>query len=141
MILIKKKVINGISFESINSYPYECCGLLSGKILDYKFDVSNYHPLENTSLNPLHEFKIDPISHISIQKNLRILGYKVIGVYHSHPNGSKTPSEKDVIFFNDSNFLWFIVSLNKNKESDVAVFRPVNNFSENFKVCSYKVYD
>ncbi len=55
---------------------------------------------ENTSLNPEFFFEIDPLLFVQIED----LGFKVIAIAHSHPDGKAIPSpaDSDGWFFTDA---------------------------------------
>ena len=141
MILVDRKVIEGIKLKAKFTYPNECCGLLSGKERNKLLEIEEFHSCDNFSNNPREEFQIDPLFHINLQKSLRFTDCKILGLYHSHPNGNLKPSKKDINYFNDYNFLWFIIALNEIRKSTVLIYEPNNGYRENFKLCQYYIKD
>ena len=73
--------------------PRECCGLLVGAGSRVAFAV----PLRNVSRSRTR-YRVDPAEHIALRRILREVApaADIVGVYHSHPAGSATPSETDV---------------------------------------------
>ncbi len=139
MILVNQRVIRGIKYSANLTYPNECCGFLSGKKIKELCSIDKYHPCDNISQLPKKEFKIDPVYHIKLQKKLRNLGKKIIGVYHSHPNGSLELSKKDIDYFGDSDLLWFIIALDEKNDTKIKAYSKKNDIREKFIICEYDI--
>jgi proteasome lid subunit RPN8/RPN11 len=56
-------------------------------------------------------FEIDPGEQFSILRAARGRGTEIVGCYHSHPNGSSTPSARDRENVGEEGFVWLIVAL------------------------------
>lgn len=89
------------------SAPDECCGFLVGAGGRVEFAI----PMTNHDSRPRTGFRINPREHIAIRRALRemVPGHAIVGVYHSHPNGPATPSERDVKEANYPDWLFAIV--------------------------------
>ena len=70
----------------------EVCGLLLG----LEFQVEEARQCNNVSDQPSDSFEIDPLALIAAHKAQRAGGLAVIGHYHSHPNGVRALSERDI---------------------------------------------
>ena len=70
---------------------HEVCGLLFGTAERIK----GIEPCINVSMQSETSFEIDPLALIAAHKRERAGGVKIIGCYHSHPNGVANPSERD----------------------------------------------
>ena len=66
-------------------------------------------PLRNTSSSP-YEFTADPLDVISAHNLAEALGLQVLALYHTHPFGGATPSQKDVQGMGLWPIPWLIVS-------------------------------
>lgn len=91
------------------TYPEEGCGLLLGTIYQGAKTVREVWQTENDwtpefaaelpgSLQPgskRNRFRIAPEVMLHAQKVARERALKIIGIYHSHPNGQPIPSEFD----------------------------------------------
>jgi proteasome lid subunit RPN8/RPN11 len=64
----------------------------------------------NVAANPADSFEIDPAALFAALRTERAGGPRLIGHYHSHPNGSPTPSERDAVMANQPGRLWLIVA-------------------------------
>ena len=69
----------------------EVCGLLFGG----SERIDAIQPCANVSENPADSFEIDPAALIAAHKDARAGGRRLIGCYHSHPNGVPEPSARD----------------------------------------------
>ncbi len=72
-------------------YPEEGCGILGG----FSDRVAWVIPITNT-LHSSTRFQMDPREQIDAFFKIEDAGGKLIGIYHSHPNGPEFPSESDV---------------------------------------------
>jgi proteasome lid subunit RPN8/RPN11 len=72
-------------------YPEEGCGILGG----FADRVAWVIPITNM-LHSSTRFQMDPREQIDAFFKIEDAGGKLIGIYHSHPNGPEFPSESDV---------------------------------------------
>ena len=141
MIYIDREVIESIKRKANYNYPFECCGFLSGKERNQSLRIDSSHSCYNISDKPREEFLIDPLCHIRLQKSLRSKNCKILGVYHSHPNGNIELSKKDMDYFNDYNLLWFIVAISQLNESKIMIYKPIFASKKSFEICQYYIQD
>jgi proteasome lid subunit RPN8/RPN11 len=64
-------------------------------------------------------FLLDPRDHLAAIREARASGHRVVGVYHSHPDGSSKPSRTDIAEASYSEYVYAIVVLT----FDVAAVR------------------
>jgi proteasome lid subunit RPN8/RPN11 len=69
----------------------EVCGLLFGS----DDAIEDAVPARNVAGDPARTFEVDPAALIGAYRAQRQGGPRLIGHYHSHPNGSATPSLRD----------------------------------------------
>jgi proteasome lid subunit RPN8/RPN11 len=86
--------------------PAECCGLLLGNELEILEAV----PTPNAAESPERRYFIDPKAYFDIIRHARRRSLQVIGVYHSHPQSSATPSATDATE-GFTHFIFLIVGL------------------------------
>jgi proteasome lid subunit RPN8/RPN11 len=72
-------------------YPEEGCGILGG----FTDRVVWVFPITNM-LHSTTRFQMDPREQIDAFFKIEDAGGKLIGIFHSHPNGPEFPSESDV---------------------------------------------
>jgi proteasome lid subunit RPN8/RPN11 len=72
-------------------YPQEGCGILGG----FADRVAWVIPITNM-LHSTTRFQMDPREQIEAFFKIEDAGGKLIGIFHSHPNGPEFPSKSDV---------------------------------------------
>ena len=127
MITVPKIVIRGINEAALASYPEECCGLLEGCSVNSALIIKSYHPSNNLASNPRKEFEIDPLLRISLQRKVRERANKVVGLYHSHPEGHAYPSPIDVARAWESDLIWLIASVKRGFPVKISAFTIKNS--------------
>jgi proteasome lid subunit RPN8/RPN11 len=110
MLRIKKNVMNAVFAHAARELPYEACGYLAGK----NSLVSKHYELTNVDKSAEH-FSMDPKEQFAAIKDMRRLGLKLRGVYHSHPVTPARPSAADIRLAHDPDIIYVIVSLADNK--------------------------
>jgi len=98
-----------IEQESHAAFPRECCGLIEGLRDGDSFRVTALHPARNLAMQA-DRFDIDPRDHLAAAKMARARGNRIIGCYHSHPDGAARPSPRDAAGAEEENFLWLIAA-------------------------------
>jgi proteasome lid subunit RPN8/RPN11 len=91
------------------AWPEECCGLLSGAGLS----VAAAHPCRNLAAEPAHAFEVDPQAWLDLRAALARAGRgeTIIGCYHAHPDGTASPSARDLAEAWEPGFLWLVVAV------------------------------
>lgn len=99
-----------------NALPEEACGLLLGRDGGSRDGGSGdgqilaLRPARNVADDPARRFEIDPAMLLATHREARGLGLKVIGHYHSHPNGRAAPSRRDAARAVEDGQIWLIVT-------------------------------
>ena len=96
------------------SFPSECCGLIEGIDTQDGWRALEVHRTENLAGDPKCHFLIDPQAQFALLRGLRNSGRdsgrRIIGCFHSHPNGREGPSERDRASAEEEAFVWLIAS-------------------------------
>jgi proteasome lid subunit RPN8/RPN11 len=87
--------------------PRECCGLILGTRTGTDGHALALYPARNAAVRS-DRFEIDPADHFAALRTARNTGQKVIGCYHSHPNGLAWPSATDHAGAGEEYFFWLI---------------------------------
>ena len=82
------------------------CGLLFG---DDRM-IEEAEPCRNVAVDPSRTFEIDPAALFAALRAERGGGQRLIGYWHSHPNGSTSPSATDVARAAADGKFWLIVA-------------------------------
>lgn len=111
------------------AFPREACALLVG---DQSLRVTEIVPAANVSNDPEREFELDPAVHVAVLRRLReaggtnrIIGLRIIGHWHSHPNGRDEPSAKDAAMVSDPGLVWLITAVHDGRARPLRAFQPV----------------
>src|SRR5688572_28071169 len=76
-------------------YPEEACGLLIGRGEPTDLRIDRIEPSANLAAAPQLEFEIDTKLRLDLTRALRTTPERIVGFYHSHPDGPAEPSDKD----------------------------------------------
>jgi len=99
MINIKKLHIDDIKRYAETEYPYECCGILLGKVETNKSKtVEQILPISNAQedKHKHNRFLITPEEMMRAELLARKNKIDVLGFYHSHPEHLAVPSDYDL---------------------------------------------
>ena len=112
MIAIDPPVLEAIVAAAEASYPNEACGLLVGRwSAPGHCRLRRAVPSANLAPDPSVAFEIDPALRLDLQRRLRGGGQRVVGLYHSHPDGPTRPSARDLARAWEPGLLWLILSV------------------------------
>jgi proteasome lid subunit RPN8/RPN11 len=112
------------------AFPQEACALLLGDGAD-EILVTAILPARNVAARPEREFELDPAVQVATLRRLResgaaerIGGPRIVGHWHSHPNGRAEPSEQDAAMIHDRSLLWLISAVTDGRAGPLRAFRP-----------------
>ena len=94
----------------------EACGLLFG----CRGSIREATVARNVAAEPHHRFEIDPVHLFDAYRRDRAGPDRLIGCWHSHPNGVGQPSRHDRAGVSDMEWLWLIVAAGR-----IYAWRPV----------------
>jgi proteasome lid subunit RPN8/RPN11 len=107
MITLSEQARQAIAKHAESTYPYECVGLLIGRIESRRKTVEDVYTAQNTwsadvgLTSAEHEhslrdrFYLDPRDYMRADRAARAAGLDIVGCYHSHPDHPALPSERD----------------------------------------------
>ncbi len=98
MIFIEKAHGEAIRSHGQQEYPYECCGVLLGKIdSEGRKTVKLALPISNArdEAEKHNRFTITPEEMLRCELKAQREGLEVLGFYHSHPDHPAEPSAYD----------------------------------------------
>jgi proteasome lid subunit RPN8/RPN11 len=90
------------------AFPLECCGLIEGIRIRGGWCVTALHETANLAEDPTRRFLIDPQRQFDLIRALRGRETRIIGCFHSHPEGPALPSATDRAQALEDDFLWLI---------------------------------
>ena len=87
MLKIRQPIYDEIRRHGEETYPYECCGALLGRVEGDTRTVSASVRCRNMRTDSAQDrYEIDPVEAARIQRDARTRGLDIIGFYHSHPD-------------------------------------------------------
>ena len=120
---IARRLIEQILAEAAAAPDREICGLLFGNAAA----ITSIRPTVNVADDPAKTFEVDPEALFVALRAERAGGARLIGHYHSHPNGSATPSARDAAAAEPGR-LWLIAAGGEARlwmAGSGGAFRPV----------------
>ena len=105
-VLLSSALHDQLLAEAASAHPLECCGLLLGDAET----ITHVRPCANVADDPSDTFEIDPAALIAAERAMRSGGPRIIGYYHSHPNGRAEPSPRDAASAAPDGRLWLIIA-------------------------------
>jgi proteasome lid subunit RPN8/RPN11 len=95
-------IINSAEYESLRrhgeeTYPFECCGALLGRLTDNGREVQAVVRCSNTRVDrPQDRYNIDPKELLRLARQADEQGLGIVGFYHSHPDHPARWSQTDL---------------------------------------------
>ncbi len=89
--------------------PGEACALLIGRAAAAAILVSGLAPSRNLAAEA-DAFEIDTSLRLQLQRQVRREGESVVGIWHSHPIGTATPSPRDAAGAWEPGLIWLITA-------------------------------
>jgi len=106
--------------EAETAFPDECCGLLIGQGAGF-IEVTDVVAADNLAESS-DRFLIDPQVQFDWMRTLRGTERRIVGHYHSHPNGLAMPSKRDEAMAVDRHQVWIIVPIQAGAAGEPAGF-------------------
>ncbi len=120
MLYLSKEEAKELVKHSERESPNEACGILAGN--DGK--VEKVYQMTNTDKSP-KTFIMDPKEQLNVMKEIRDLGMKMVGIYHSHIETETYPSAHDVelAFYPEASYV--IISTKDKANPSIRSFRII----------------
>ena len=116
-VLLKREDYDRILKHARKELPNEACGLIAGSDKGEVREIKKVYLLTNTDHSSEH-FSLDPKEQLSAVQDMRRLGLKPLGNWHSHPESPARQSEEDKRLSFDRTASYMILSL-ENREAPV----------------------
>lgn len=124
MILLGSSDLAAIAAAAKSAFPAEGCGLLigrGGRIVR----VRRVIPADNLERERRHDrFELDPEIRFAAERALRGGPDRVVGHWHSHPNGSACPSPVDIVRAYEPDLIWLIVGVSSGPDGFLQASFP-----------------
>ena len=115
MLIIPRNILDEIIIQCEQEQPIEACGILAGAIVKTESKqvktVTKIYSCHN-EFHSTTRYKIPAEEQFHAFIDIEEQGLKLIGFYHSHPQGSTTPSTIDKKLANYIGYSYLIITLN-----------------------------
>ena len=128
-LLVTQNQIDSLIRSTKEELPNESCSLLLGSIVDDQYHVKVLKKMENKAHSE-YSFHMDSDELMKVYKWASDNGLDVIGVYHSHLEGSN-PSDTDLTFMMINPVIWLIYDVSK---STYRAFLLVQDYLKEIKI-------
>jgi proteasome lid subunit RPN8/RPN11 len=129
-VRVFKSILAEISLHAEREPRKECCGLLAG----CDGVITRTFPATNTAADTSKNYEIAPEELVATMREMRSHGLRLMGIYHSHPNGRGEPSPRDIECAYFSDVAYFIVSADTNHAAAVRAFSIRDGRVEELKI-------
>lgn len=104
------------------AYPDEACALIVGT--GDPPAITRLVPCANIAEDRRRRFEVDPAARIRLEIALRGTAERIVGVWHSHPNGRPEPSATDAAMIYEPDLIWLITAVAPPAQPVTRAFRP-----------------
>jgi proteasome lid subunit RPN8/RPN11 len=131
MLIMDPKILDDIFEHALETYPEECCGILTGSDRGGDRVVSHAHRARNVSAERRHErYRLDERKLFEVIRSMRGQSSDVVGFYHSHPAQPSSPSEHDTEQAGWPGYTYLIVSVENGRVASAQAWvMPEENTS------------
>ena len=128
-ILLSPAQLQAIERAAEAAYPEEACGLLVGHAEPSgAWQVNAVEASANVAEPPrTRRFEVDPRLRLRLERETRDGPDAIIGVYHSHPNGSAAPSETDISMIFEPDMVWLITAVADGRAGATMAYKPTED--------------
>lgn len=141
MLRITRQLYDSLRQHGEETYPYECCGVLLGRMDDEGTRiVSSVVRAGNTRTDSAHNrYNIDPKELVRIQREGRARDEDIIGFYHSHPDHPAHWSQTDFAEAHWYGCSYVITSVEKGKAAVTNSFELTGMDEESKQLVDEKI--
>lgn len=129
---ISQAHLNDLRRHGEATYPYECCGVLTGETDDGGVkQVLQVVPCNNAdNSKPQVWYQIDPRDLVRIQREAYQRGHDILGFYHSHPDCPARWSKSDLAEAHWPGCSYLITSVEKGAAQQTNSFELIGDESD-----------
>lgn len=118
MFCVTRKQVDEVIAHCKRHFPKEACGLLAGN----GGQVQQVYLMRNVEDSAIG-YSMDPKEQLQVEKQMRLKGQKLIGIFHSHTTSAAYPSSVDVGLALSPDIAYVLVSLKDQAKPDFRSFR------------------
>lgn len=118
MLRVLRKQVDEVIAHCKARYPKEACGLFGGNA----GQVQQVYLMRNVEDSAIG-YSMDPKEQLQVEKQMRLKGQKLIGIFHSHTASAAYPSSVDVGLALSPDISYVLVSLKDQSKPDFRSYR------------------
>lgn len=115
MTIVSRVLLRSEARETIimatRATQVEACGLLFGNREGDSALISDATVAANVAEDPRRHFEVDPAHLFAAARRHRAGPERLLGVWHSHPDGNARPSTRDAAGVTDREWIWLIATI------------------------------
>jgi proteasome lid subunit RPN8/RPN11 len=130
LLHVPPALLKAIADSAERAYPREACGLIVGEGSTEVLRATA--AIESANLAPADRpdrFEIDPALRLRVQREARGRGERVLGHWHSHPDGAAHPSATDLSLAWERDLVWLVVQVVGGQAMRITAHRLVEDGS------------
>lgn len=120
MLIILSELLEAALAHARSEHPQEACGVIAAQQGSRR--PSRFIPMVNLAQSPTH-FEFDPNEQLRVWREMETRGEEPLVIYHSHTHSAAYPSKDDVLFANEPQAHYLIISTAPTCELPVRSFR------------------
>lgn len=122
MVCLHKKDTEKINAHARKEFPLEACGIIAENKQTGEIEVYEMTNAEKSS----ETYFMDPKEQLHVMKDMRLRGFTMRAIYHSHPHTEAYPSSHDVELALYDNVSYIIVTLKDKDNPSIRSFSIVD---------------
>lgn len=123
MIRLTLAQLAALAKAAETAWPREACALLEGVWDGGTARVNAVHFADNVAVEPERRFEVDPRVLARVHRELRGRPGELVGVWHSHPDGSASLSETDRRSIYEPGLIWLLTPAPEGRAVGPHAFR------------------
>ena len=116
---LSRQLLAQIEEQARVGFPYEICGFIAGKTIGSGQQIQ---AVRNIARNRQVEYHILPEDILATLLSFESQGYKITGIYHSHPRYSAQPSNTDLHLADMPNTCYLVTSVSDKLECETRAW-------------------
>lgn len=129
---LSTKDLAWVEARAKQAWPEEACALIVGRgepAADLRLV-----PCTNIAEDRRRRFEVDPAERIRLELALRGTPERIVGIWHSHPDGMARPSATDTAMVYEPDLIWLITGCSNGRHCETKAFRPAGGGFENVSI-------
>lgn len=129
---LSAKDLAWVEARAKQAWPEEACALIVGRG-DPPAHL-RIVPCANVAEDRRRRFEVDPGERIRLEAALRGTPERLVGIWHSHPDGTARPSATDAAMVYEPDLIWVVTGCARGRQCETRAFRPAGGGFEDVEI-------